>query len=184
MNLISHLLGYVVDLLAALLGSVLLLRAWVYTLAIPTSDPIAKFCEVLTDWLVQPVVRSTGGRIGRWHWPALLCAFAVAILSSILSRLLFGVPMSLLGLLVSPFALLGRWATELVLWGTVIWAVLTWLRSPSPVIRTLGFLVEPFLRPIRRVIPAVKGVDLSPVFVFILCQLVLILITPLARGIV
>ena len=151
MNTFAHLLGYLVDLFTALLGSVLLLRAWVYAQAIPTADPIA---------------------------------FGVAILSSILSRLLFGIPMSILGLVVSPFALLIRWGTEMVLWGTVIWVVLSWLQSASPVTRTLGYLVDPFLRPARRLIPMIKGFDLSPILVFILCQVILIIITPLARGII
>ena len=174
MNTFAHLLGYLVDLFTALLGSVLLLRAWVYAQAIPTADPIARFCIALTDWLGLP-----GGKTmrasGKWHWPAVL---------SILSRLLFGIPMSILGLVVSPFALLIRWGTEMVLWGTVIWVVLSWLQSASPVTRTLGYLVDPFLRPARRLIPMIKGFDLSPILVFILCQVILIIITPLARGII
>ena len=184
MTTFAHLLGYLFDLFAALLGAVLILRAWIHAQAIPASDPLASFCEALTDWLVLPIARTMRRPTGSWHWPALIAAFGIAILYSILSRLLFGIPMSLLGLLVSPFALIIRWATELVLWGTVIWAVLTWMHSASPVIRTLGYLVEPFLRPVRRLLPPFKGIDLSPIFVFIICQVVLIVITPLARGII
>lgn len=183
MNTFAHLLGYLVDLFTALLGSVLLLRAWVYAQAIPTADPIARFCIALTDWLVLPVAKTMRAS-GKWHWPAILSAFGVAILSSILLRLLFGIPMSILGLVVSPFALLIRWGTEMVLWGTMIWVVLSWLQSASPVTRTLGYLVDPFLRPARRLIPMIKGFDLSPILVFILCQVILIIITPLARGII
>lgn len=58
MNTFAHLLGYLVDLFTALLGSVLLLRAWVYAQAIPTADPIARFCIALTDWLVLPVAKT------------------------------------------------------------------------------------------------------------------------------
>ena len=72
----------------------------------------------------------------------------------------------------------------MVLWCTVIWVVLSWLQSASPVTRTLGYLVDPFLRPARRLIPMIKGFDLSPILVFILCQVILIIITPLARGII
>ena len=184
MNTLSHLLGYIIDLLAALLGSVLILRCWAYSQAIPTSDPLSRFCQSITDWLVMPVARSLHGAKGRWHWPSLICAFAVAILSSILSRLLFGIPISITGLLITPFALMIRWATELVLWGTVIWAVLSWLSSPSPMTRTLGYLITPFLRPARRIMPMIKGFDLSPILVFVLCQVILILVTPAARGFV
>lgn len=182
MNTLSHLLGYVIDLLAALIGSVLILRAWAHSQAIPTSDPIVRFCQNLTDWAVLPVSRSLKGQTGKWHWPALIAAFGIAILSSILSRLLFGIPISLAGLVLTPFALMLRWATELVLWGTVIWALLSWFQSMSPMARTLGYLVEPFLRPARRIMPTFRGFDLSPILVFLLCQAILIFVTPVARG--
>ena len=76
MNTFAHLLGYLVDLFTALLGSVLLLRAWVYAQAIPTADPIARFCIALTDWLVLPVAKTMRAS-GKWHWPAILSAFGV-----------------------------------------------------------------------------------------------------------
>jgi YggT family protein len=34
-------------------------------------------------------------------------------------------------------------------------------------------LTEPFLRPLRRVVPMVSNIDLTPLVLFILCQLVL-----------
>ena len=184
MNTFSHILGVLIDLAAALLGSVLLLRAWVFLQAIPTTDPISRFCQGLTNWLVQPIQRSLRERRSRWDCASLIAAFGIAIISSILSRILFGVPLSLLGLVVTPFALLLRWATELVLWGTVIWAILSWLRGSPALTQTLGYLVDPFLRPARKILPAFRGIDLSPVLVFILCQVILIFITPLTRGIV
>ncbi len=184
MNTFAHLLGYLIDLAAALLGSILLLRAWVFVQAIPTTDPISRFCQGLTNWLVQPIQRSLQGRRSRWDLASLIAAFGIAIISSIFSRILFGVPLSLLGLVITPFALLLRWATELVLWGTVIWALLSWFRT-SPLLRqTLGYLVDPFLRPARKILPPFRGFDLSPILVFVLCQVVLIFITPLTHGIV
>jgi len=34
-------------------------------------------------------------------------------------------------------------------------------------------LTEPFLRPLRRIVPMVSNVDLTPLVLFILCQLIL-----------
>jgi len=36
-------------------------------------------------------------------------------------------------------------------------------------------LTDPFLKPVRRVIPPVGGIDISPLFVFIFFQLLLML---------
>ncbi len=184
MTTLANLLGYLTDLFAALLGTILLLRSWSYAQAIPTSDPLVRFCQKLTDWLVMPIQRSFRRSLGKWHWPSLIAAFGIAILSSFFSRVFFSLPFSAESLVVSPFALLIRWGTELVLWGTVFWAVLSWFKIPSPLTQTLGYLLSPILRPVRKVIPTFKGFDLSPVAVFILCQLILILVTPIARGFV
>src|SRR4026209_787640 len=53
-------------------------------------------------------------------------------------------------------------------------AILSWVNSHSPAMSVLASLTRPFLRPIQRRIPPVGGVDLSPLFVLVLCQLLLL----------
>ena len=52
-------------------------------------------------------------------------------------------------------------------------AVLSWLNTNSPLAPVIYELSEPFLRPLRRIVPMVANVDLTPIVLFILCQLVL-----------
>ena len=52
----------------------------------------------------------------------------------------------------------------------LVYAVLSWLQPHSPVGATLGQLVEPVLRPIRRIVPTIGGVDLSVLILVILIQ--------------
>jgi YggT family protein len=56
---------------------------------------------------------------------------------------------------------------------TLVRAVLSWVNSQSPLMPVVYELSEPFLRPLRRVVPMVANVDLTPLVLFILCQLVL-----------
>jgi len=49
------------------------------------------------------------------------------------------------------------------------YVVLSWIApgAYSPATRLLGALCEPLLRPVRRIIPPIAGLDLAPVFVLI-----------------
>jgi YggT family protein len=50
-----------------------------------------------------------------------------------------------------------------------VWALLSWVVPPeNPVRRFLDRIVEPILGPIRRVVPLVRGVDLSPIVLIII----------------
>ena len=56
------------------------------------------------------------------------------------------------------------------MWLVLIYAVLSWVRAGSDAGYALGQLVEPMLRPLRRVVPQVGGVDLSPLALLVLLQ--------------
>ena len=61
-------------------------------------------------------------------------------------------------------------------------AILSWVSPGSPAMFVLDGLTRPFLRPIQRRLPLLGGVDLSPLVVFVLCQLLLmLLVTALER---
>ncbi len=53
-----------------------------------------------------------------------------------------------------------------------IWVIISWILSPyHPVRQALDRIVEPMLAPIRRVIPSVGMIDLSPMILMILIEL-------------
>ncbi len=55
----------------------------------------------------------------------------------------------------------------------IIQSILTFVMSPShPVRRTLDSIVEPFLNPIRRILPPIAGLDFSPVVLIIIIQII------------
>ena len=61
----------------------------------------------------------------------------------------------------------------IVLVSTLIQAVLSWINPHSPVAPILYAMTRPFLGMFRRRIPPIGGVDLSPLFVLVVCQLLL-----------
>jgi YggT family protein len=56
-----------------------------------------------------------------------------------------------------------------------IWVVLSWLQaSYTPIAMFLGQLIDPVLRPARRLLPVIGGFDLSPMIVSILLVAIVI----------
>jgi len=70
-------------------------------------------------------------------------------------------------------------ALTIYIWVIIIGAVISWV-NPSPyhpVVRVINRLTEPVLRPIRRALPPIAGLDFSPVvaiFIVYLLQGVLV----------
>jgi len=77
---------------------------------------------------------------------------------------------------------------SLVLWfyvgALIIYAVLSWFAQPSrnPMAILLGQLVEPLLRPARRMLPPIGGFDLSVLLVIVLLQAVTIIVSSLKAA--
>jgi YggT family protein len=57
----------------------------------------------------------------------------------------------------------------------IVQAVLSWFSPYHPARPFFDVLSRPFLRPFQRVIPLIGGVDLSPLFLLIVVQVLLML---------
>ena len=64
-------------------------------------------------------------------------------------------------------------AVYMIIGLTLVRAVLSWVNTQSPLMPVVYELTEPFLRPLRRIVPMVSNVDLTPLVLFILCQMIL-----------
>ena len=152
--------------LTGLIGSLLLLRAWCWTLAITPRDPVVGFIWKATNWLVTPfgfVVRPRGD----WDLPTLAATIFVALVQVWAGRELMGMP----------------WLVNLLIWGTIIYCIMSFFANRwSGYMALLGTLLDPFLRPFRRLLPPIKGFDLSPILFFLLLNLALRFLVPASMG--
>ena len=79
-------------------------------------------------------------------------------------------------------ALLVDWVIQAYIWVLIASAILSWLvafdviNRRNPFVTKVGLflyrLTEPLLRPIRRVLPLIAGVDLSPLVLILLLMFV------------
>ena len=174
-------LQYVLGVVFGFFGAVLLLRAWLYYWALSPRHPLCELCRRLTDWIVAPLARVLHPKAGI-DWASLAAALFAAIVAVLVHRTVGQLPATPVGLVIAPFAMLLRWALEMVSWGAIIWAALSWLNRGHPMTYTLAMLIDPFLRPIRRVIPSFRGIDFSPLVLIVITNLLLMLVIPLSQG--
>ncbi|HYG45172.1 MAG TPA: YggT family protein, partial [Bordetella sp.] len=75
-----------------------------------------------------------------------------------------------------------KWALNLIVWLTLLQAVLSWINPMSPLMALLQTLTAPMLEPIRRILPRGAAIDFSPLVLLILAQVVLMMLARLTYG--
>ncbi|HYF41334.1 MAG TPA: YggT family protein [Ramlibacter sp.] len=164
-----QIISFLLDVAAGLLGGACLLRLFMQHQRVPFGNPVGRFVFALTDWLVLPL-RKVLPSIRRWDTASLVAAYLVELVQYGILWLLAGrgagaelVPLlALFGLLRLAISAL----TALV----IVYAILSWVRADSPITDVIDRLCAPLLRPFRRVIPLVGGIDLSPLALLVVLQ--------------
>jgi YggT family protein len=176
-----EILSFLLEVVAGLIGGACLLRLYMQHQRVPFGNPIGRFVFALTDWLVLPLRRVLPA-IRRVDTASLVAAYLVqlaqySILWALFSRGDYAaVPVvALFGLLQLAVSAL----TALV----IVYAILSWVRSDSPITDVIDRLCAPLLRPFRRVIPLVGGIDLSPLALLVLLQVVSMVLRAAARSV-
>jgi YggT family protein len=95
-------------------------------------------------------------------WVSILAAFLVTLLVVALIQQLLGADFAFDVVLLTALRQLIVWALNVIVWVTIIYAIVSWVNPHAPFAPALGMLLRPLLRPIQRVLPPVGGFDLSP----------------------
>lgn len=179
--MLFQILSFLLDVAGGLLTGACLLRLYMQLQRVPFGNPVGRLVFALSDWLVLPL-RKVLPAAGRWDLSCLAGALIVQLAQYLLLWLLLG---GVLGLAWLPWmALFGmaRVAVSGLMGLLVVYAVLSWVQTRSPVSDVIARLCEPLLRPIRRVLPLLGGIDLSPLVVLVLLQVVMIVLGHLQAG--
>jgi YggT family protein len=172
-------LQFLLQVFFELFASAFWLRFYMQWARVSFRNPFAQFIVKVTDFAVRPVRRVIPGLFGL-DLSSLLLFFSAECLLVLTSQWLMGYPYMAAGAGVLPGLALMALAASLrlaiyICMGLVfIQAIMTWINPFSPYASVFYALTQPLLGPFRRIIPNVGGVDLSPLAVIILMQLVLI----------
>ncbi len=172
---------FLLNTIFTLFGAALILRAWMQVVRLPPFNPVSNAIFQATNWLVLPLRRALP-KAKRVDIASIVAALLAAIVFvgamvaiSGVDPLQFAPVLALVALLT-----LIKWALNLVIWLTILMALLSWLNPNSPAMPILYQLTAPFLNPLRRVIPNLGGIDLSPILLFVIVQVLLMVITRIA----
>lgn len=136
------------------------MRLYMQAQRIPFNNPVGKLVFALSDWIVMPLRRVIPNR-SKYDLSSLFAALLIMVVQYVLLWLLMGAsgnPAIVLALAV--FGVLRMVITGLI--GIlIVYAILSWVQPHSPIAGILHRLSDPLLRPLRKVIPLLGGVDLS-----------------------
>jgi YggT family protein len=169
---------FLLNTVFTLFGAALLLRAWMQVVRMPPYNPVSNAVLQATNWLVLPLRHLFRGTRGI-DWASVAAALLAALVYVVLMVGLAGVDPLGLAPVLAIVALLTvvKWALNLLIWLTILMALLSWLNPRSPAMPLLYQLTAPFLNPLRRILPQLGGIDLSPILLFVIVQILLMVVT-------
>jgi YggT family protein len=179
--MLSEALRFLLNVVFGLLVYTALLRFIMQWMRAPFRNPVGQAVSALTDWAVKPLRKVLPG-FGGYDWASLVVAWvlqalwlvALSVLTMPLATLASGSAAGLIAVLAVIELL--KAALWIVIVAVFVQALLSWVAPDGPLAGVLNALTFPLLTPIRRVLPPLGGVlDLSPLIVIVLAQLVLML---------
>lgn len=166
-----------------LYGAAFILRAWMQAARVHPYNPLTRGVAQATNWLVMPLRRVVPGT-GGIDWASVVGAWLVALVYILLLSMLIG--LNVLGVLpasIGAAALMTlKWTLNLIVWVTLIQAIMSWVNPHAPAMPMLQTLTAPLLDPIRRVMPRLGGLDLSPLVLILVAQVLLMIVARLSYS--
>ena len=170
----NNIINLLVDTATTLVAAVFLLRFWSQVARVRPPDQLVNFTLKLTNWLVLPMRRLLPGS-GGYDWPCLFGAILMAVGATLMVvwGTAFMTPKFVILLSVQQLA---NWSIYGLLLLLLLEVIFSWVNPNAPIAPFIHAMNEPILRPVRRLIPPLGGIDLSVFVTMILLQVLLHLI--------
>ncbi len=178
--MIHSIFNLVIDTAATIVAGLLLVRFWMQVVRVRPPFSLGQFIFRLTDWLVLPLRKVLPG-LGGFDWASLIGASLVLMASMAVQlgvRSVFAVDAWLLLSLQSLVHAIAYGFIGLL----IIEVILSWVNPSAPMAPTVRALTDPLLRPFRRVLPAIGGIDLSPMLAFLVLRILVLVVDNLIYG--
>ncbi len=162
----------ILDFLFNLYISIVLLRFLLQLVHADFYNPLSQFVVRMTQPVLGPLRKLIPSHRS-FDFAALLFAFVLFAAKLVVMVSIAGGSVNIGMLLHTCVFGLTLLFLQLLFWCVLVRALLSWVDpyGAQPVSRVLIQISEPMLRPIRRLIPAMGGIDLSPLFLILLISL-------------
>lgn len=164
--MIHNILSLIVSSIAGVFAGFLFLRFWMQVQRIRPPAQLAQAIFQLTDWIVHPIRRIVPGYRG-YDWASVIAVLLVALVAVSVTRwsLLMIAPAQLLVYAIIQTA---QWVLYSLFMLLILEVIFSWVNPHAPLAPFVRALNEPLLSPIRRVVPAIGGIDFSPMLLLLL----------------
>jgi len=185
--MLTQIILFILDTVCGFMAVVLLARFAMQWARTSFRNPLGQFIVAVTDWMVRPVRRlvpslfglDTASLLLAWLWQMVYQGLALG-LSGVLHAVSPAPTLVVAALAALEVAKIGLY---LVIGAVVVSAVFSWVNPYAPLAEVFNTLTRPLLRPFRRVIPPVGGVDLSPLALLLVLQIALFIVASLRNGV-
>ncbi len=168
---------YLIDTLFGVYLFLLMLRFLLQLARASFYNPLSQFIVKVTNPPLVPLRRIVPGLWGI-DLASVVLLFALQGLALVLTHLAAGIPFSIAGVAILSVGELIGLALNCYLVAIIAQVILSWIGpgGGQPVGDLLYSLNEPVLRPIRRLLPAMGGLDFTPLVAVVVIQLLKILV--------
>ena len=175
---------FLIDALFGLYVSAVLLRLLFQIVRADFYNPLCQAIVTVTNPVLRPLRRYIPALFSI-DTSSVLLIFALQLLNTYLVALMVGITPKLGGLLVVTIAEVANKTVWIFMGAVIVQIVLSWVAPGgyNPVIGVIKALSEPLLRPARRLLPPLGGLDFSAMVVVIGLNLLLMLAVAPLRDI-
>ncbi len=178
----SYLTNPAVFLIQVLFGAYILVVMLRFLLQLFKADfynPISQFIVKLTAPVLKHLRRIIPG-LGGLDLASVVLMWLLKSIELALIVTLAGLPLSPIMAMAWAIPELIKLAINVFLFSILIQVIFSWVNpgAYNPVTALIGYLTEPIMRPVRKIIPPVGGLDLSPMVAMIGLYLLQMLLLP------
>jgi YggT family protein len=181
---IGNALTFVVETVAGVYILIVMLRFLLQLVRADFYNPVCQFIVKATQPPLKILRRAIPG-VGGIDFSSLTLMLILKMLELWLIFLLLGGDPSFLGLTLLAVARLLELLIYVFMFSIIALVILSWVQPQSynPVFGLLHSLSSPVMRPARRLLPPISGLDLSPIIAFLVLGVALrLLVAPLEHA--
>ena len=172
---------FLVDAVVSFFVFMLLARFHFQWLRVPFRNPVGEFVLATTSWLVMPVRRFVPGLAGL-DLATLLLAWLLQALGLWAQAAILGAEPAAVTIAAIALVDLLRYSLYILVFAVIVQAVLSWVNPYTPMAPAFDTLTRPFLKPLRRFIPPMGSVDLTPLVLLVILYVLLIVVNHLRMA--
>jgi YggT family protein len=182
MNYLNNGGAFLVESILGLYILFLLIRFWMHWTNADFRNPIGHFFVQISNPIILPFRNLISTNRG-FGFATLIVAIVLMFVKMYILLILNKTSPAIAGVVVLAMAEIIKTSVYIFLGAMIIRIISSWIMpqgSYNPVLNIINSLTEPLMAPARRIIPAISGIDLSPILVFIFLNLSLkIIVDPI-----